>query len=118
MTPQERYRMLVEVVAARPDELPERVVALGEANVRRGDELPWRLESFATATSGLFELVALGGKERTLAAIDAVEVPTLLLWGDRDQLVHENVVGHVPQLEVPQRFVELVRDHLAVVEGA
>lgn len=125
MTAQERYRMLVEIVMADPDRLPDRLVALGEANVRRGDELPWRLDAFAAATSGLFELVALGGKERTLAAIDGVRAPTVLLWGDQDRLVHENVVatvrdrrpdwdvhvlpgvGHVPQLEVPTQFVEL-----------
>jgi pimeloyl-ACP methyl ester carboxylesterase len=134
LSPAQRYRMTVELVMAHPDDLPARLVALGEANVARGDELPWRLDAFQTATSGLFELTTLGGKERTLAAMAAIDVPTFLLWGDRDQLVHANVVatvrarrpdwpvvvlpdvGHVPQIEVPGRVVELIRDHLVAVD--
>ncbi len=60
--------------------------------------------------------------------LERIEVPVLLVWGDRDRLVFhrgaERVlqavpgarlellpgVGHCPQVEVPHRFVELLRE--------
>jgi len=91
-------------------------------------ESAWH-ESFYAATRSLVTTLAL--KRRVLRWIQQVVAPTLLLQGDRDRLVpvasarnvaslrpdweyHEfEGAGHVPMLEVPVEFVEMVSDWLA-----
>lgn len=131
MTPEERYQETIRIATARPHEVPDRLVRLGIANVRREAELPWRGRSFGHATAGVLDLLVGGGRERALRAVDEITAPTQVLWGDRDQLVHRNVIetlrrrrpdfevveleglGHVPMLEDPETFVHHVRAFLA-----
>ena len=130
MTPEERYHETIRIATARPHEVPERLVRLGVANVRREAELPWRGRSFGRATAGLLDLLVGGGRDRALRAVDEIVAPTQVLWGDRDQLVHRNVLetlrrrrpdfelveleglGHVPMLEAPDTVVHHVRSFL------
>ncbi len=87
-------------------------------------ELPWRSTGFVTAAESLVALLL--GQSTVLRAVDEVAAPTLLLWGDRDRLVGRLVVdrmrarrpdwdvhvlegvGHVPMMEVPEVYLELV----------
>ncbi len=86
-------------------------------------------ESFYAATRSLVAALAL--KRKVFRWVQDVVAPTLLLQGDRDRLVpvasarniaslrpdweyHEFAgAGHVPMLEVPDEFVEVVSDWLA-----
>lgn len=83
-------------------------------------------------------VVDMGGQ--TVSANDrlylAAAVPTLILWGDRDDIIpvehayaaHEAMpgsrleifpgVGHFPQSEAPQHFVEVLEDFLATTVPA
>ena len=85
-------------------------------------------ESFYAATRSLVAALAL--KRKVFRWVQEVVAPTLLLQGDRDRLVpvasarniaslrpdweyHEFAgAGHVPMLEVPGEFVEVVDDWL------
>ena len=76
-------------------------------------------------------MAILALKRKVFRWVDEVVAPTLLLQGDRDRLVavasarniaslrpdweyHEFAgAGHVPMLEVPGEFVEVVSDWLA-----
>ena len=86
-------------------------------------------ESFYSATRSLVATLAM--KRKVLRWVQEVVAPTLLLQGDRDRLVpvasarniaflrpdweyHEFAgAGHVPMLEVPGEFVDVVSDWLA-----
>jgi pimeloyl-ACP methyl ester carboxylesterase len=110
--------------------LSPEIEALGIENLDRGREQPWRLEGFTTAATSVVAAVTVGARALR-RAVDGIEVPTLLLWGDADQLVGRPViehlatrrpdwelhvfetVGHVPQLEVPHAYVEVVGRFLA-----
>ncbi len=83
-------------------------------------------------------VVDLGGQ--TVSANDrlylAEAVPTLMVWGDHDAIIpvehaytaHEAMpgsrleifpgVGHFPQSEAPERFVEVLEDFIATTEPA
>ena len=83
-------------------------------------------------------VVDMGGQ--TVSANDrlylAQAVPTMLVWGDRDAIIpvehaytaHEAMpgsrlevfegVGHFPQSEAPERFVEVLEDFIATTEPA
>lgn len=91
---------------------------------------PSRLRSYTTAAASL--VGALLWRRELLRAIDAVTARTLVVRGDADRLVADSVVehvqdrrpdwdvttlegvGHVPILEVPERYVALVTDWMAL----
>ncbi|MCC5948791.1 MAG: alpha/beta fold hydrolase [Nitriliruptoraceae bacterium] len=97
---------------------------VGIANTAYGQRTPWRLDGFVAAGESLLPLLL--GRTVLNRAVDAVEAPTLLLWGDHDQLVGRPVidavtarrpdfdvhvfegVGHVPMVEVADDYLEVV----------
>jgi pimeloyl-ACP methyl ester carboxylesterase len=113
------------IVFADPDRCSPAMRDLGVEQAARGKELDWRLPSFVTAAESLMGLLVGPGRRRANAAVEAIQSPTLLLWGDEDQLVGEQViqglvgrrsdwqqhtfdtVGHVPMMEVPDDFLEV-----------
>ena len=136
--PESLVRETMRLVSADPSRIDPTVV---EAHIAletdRLAESSWH-ESFYAATRSLVAALAL--KRRVLRWVRDVVAPTLLLQGDRDQLVpvasarniasmrpdweyHEFAgAGHVPMLEVPAEFVDVVSDWLmrqgATVEDA
>lgn len=115
----------VDYIHGDPSRLAPEVAVLGAENVDFGRERPWRLDGFVTAASSIVAAMTVG--QRSLGrAIDRVQPPTLLLWGDQDRLVGRamidhvaerradwnlhvfETVGHAPQLEVPDDYLEVV----------
>lgn len=126
--PESLVRETMRLVSADPSRIDPNVV---EAHIAletdRLAESSWH-ESFYAATRSLVAALAL--KRRVLRWVRDVVAPTLLLQGDRDRLVpvasarniasmrpdweyHEFAgAGHVPMLEVPVEFVDVVSDWL------
>ncbi|MBW3621111.1 MAG: alpha/beta fold hydrolase, partial [Actinobacteria bacterium] len=93
-------------------------------NVARATELDWRIDGFVQAATSLVRLLV--GARTISRSIAQIEAPTLVLWGDRDQLVGRPVIdgltarrpewdlhvfegcGHVPMLEYPDEFTRVV----------
>lgn len=107
-----------------PTRVSPELAEVGLDNIARGQREPWRVEALATAAESLLaRLVASGGLWRALEGLD---VPGLVLWGEGDRLIGEPVfdelrrrrpdwayrrladVGHCPQIEVPGLYVETV----------
>jgi pimeloyl-ACP methyl ester carboxylesterase len=104
--------------------LPAEVVAAHVAMARERAAMPWGQAAFLEATRSIMGVLARRGEVR--GAIEAIRAPTLILQGTEDrlvpvaasrglaaaredwQLVVWEGVGHVPQLEVPERFVETI----------
>ncbi len=99
------------------------------AMARRRASMPWAGDAFVDAARSIFTAVARG---RTFAGrVKSIAARALVVHGDRDRLVdvssarwlarqrpdwHLEVlegVGHVPQLEVPERFLDVVGGWLA-----
>jgi pimeloyl-ACP methyl ester carboxylesterase len=111
-------------IHADPSRLSEELRAVGRENTAYGQRTPWRLDGFVAAAESL--VAALIGRRGVLKAIDAIQAPTLVVWGDRDQLVGKPVidalvgrradfelrvlegVGHAPMVEAPDDFLEVV----------
>lgn len=125
----------VDFVHGDPTRISPEMAALGVESLDWGREQPWRLDGFVTAATSVVAAVTVG--QRSLGqAIDRVEAPTLLVWGDADQLVGQHVidhlrerrpdwdahvfatVGHVPQVEVPAEYVAVVGGWLAAGRNA
>lgn len=123
-TAAEMYDQTIDLCFADPASARPPLRDLGIENVEWGRGQDWRVPGFADAATSLVKMLASG---RALnRAIDAVEAPTLLLWGDRDRLVSSAAmdaavarrpdwtfhvfrdVGHVPMLEVPDAHVAVV----------
>ncbi len=115
-------------VHADPSRVSPEMVRLGLDNLREFETTPWRLPSFVAAATSL--VTAVAGRRILQHAIDGVRSPTLVVWGDADRLVGPTVidrvrarrqdwdvevldgVGHVPMIEVPERYVQTVDDWL------
>jgi pimeloyl-ACP methyl ester carboxylesterase len=127
--PESLVRETIRLVSADPSRIEPTVVDAHIAlEAERLAESGWH-ESFYSATRSLVAILAL--KRKVFRWVDEVVAPTLLLEGDRDRLVpvasarnlaslrpdweyHEFAgAGHVPMLEVPAEFVEVVGDWLS-----
>jgi pimeloyl-ACP methyl ester carboxylesterase len=121
-------RETMRLVSADPTRIEPAVVDAHIAlEAERLAESSWH-ESFYAATRSLVAVLAM--KRKVFRWVDEVVAPTLLLEGDRDRLVpvasarniaslrpdweyHEfEGAGHVPMLEVPSEFVEVVSEWL------
>ncbi|WP_233517536.1 alpha/beta fold hydrolase [Geodermatophilus marinus] len=114
-----------------PDRLPPELVDRSVALVDQRQDVSGMDRAFLTATRSL--LLLLADPRLLRRALAGVDVPVLLLHGDRDRLVPVSVardlarrypawryeelpgVGHVPQLEVPERVAELILDWLPAI---
>ena len=127
--PESLVRETMRLVSVDPNRIDPTVVDAHIAlETERLAESSWH-ESFYAATRSLVAALAL--KRRVLRWVRDVVAPTLLLQGDRDRLVpvasarniasmrpdweyHEFAgAGHVPMLEVPVEFVDVVSDWLS-----
>lgn len=93
-------------------------------NVRRAQEEPWRRDALHEACRSLVNMHIAGGEVDR--ALEAIEAPTLLIWGDADRLVtgeamtgvmsgrddwtrHDfDSIGHAPMLECPEDFCAVI----------
>ncbi|WP_052664090.1 alpha/beta fold hydrolase [Nitriliruptor alkaliphilus] len=124
------WQETIDFVHGDPSRISPEIAALGVENLDWGRRQPWRLDGFVAAATSVVAAVTVG--QRSLGqAVSRVEAPTLLLWGDADRLVGRPVidhlrrrrpdwdahvfetVGHVPQLEVPDAYLEVVTGWLA-----
>jgi pimeloyl-ACP methyl ester carboxylesterase len=126
--PESLVRETMRLVSADPSRVDSTVIDAHIAlEAERLAESSWH-ESFYAASRSLVAALVL--KRKVLRWVQAVTAPTLLVQGDRDRLVpvasarnvaslrpdweyHEFAgVGHVPMLEVPGDFLEVVNDWL------
>jgi pimeloyl-ACP methyl ester carboxylesterase len=117
------------LTVADADRLSPAMLGIMRENLQLGKRSPWRIESLAYAIESLVAAL-LGGRELT-EGVHAMGADTLLVWGDADALVGRPVidhvlgqrpdwvsavlpgVGHMPMVEVPDRYVAVVEAWLA-----
>lgn len=125
-SPQELYDDTLRLILADPDGVRPAIRQIGVEAAEHARELPWRLPAFVAAAESIMSLLIGPGRARVNRALDAIEAPTLLLWGVEDKLVGRPVidgllerrpdwdlhvwegVGHVPMVEVPDAFLRVV----------
>jgi pimeloyl-ACP methyl ester carboxylesterase len=125
--PEGMVRTVMDMVSYDSSRIPEEVIQAHIDQLREhlGEE---RGQAFLESARTLVEL--LSDPDRLRAAWEAVRAPTLIMSGDSDRLVPLvapqalaelrpdwtfevlDHVGHVPQLEVPERFVRVTGDWL------
>lgn len=112
---------------------PMRTVGIEQAT--DSQRRPWRVDSLARAANTMLTMY-LTDRARIRATVAAITAPILVLWGTEDRLVGRGVidalvdqwpdltrvdlddVGHVPMIEVADRYVDLVDDWRATVTPA
>jgi len=122
--PEALVRQSLALCCADPGLVAADVVALHVALARERRAMPWAHTAFLQAARSIITLLAR--RRHVERMIAAVRAPTLVVQGALDRLVPLAAsratvarrpgwslavfedVGHVPQLETPQRFVETV----------
>ncbi|MEX5719838.1 alpha/beta fold hydrolase [Geodermatophilus maliterrae] len=135
-TPLTRVREMLRLVGVDPDELPAPVVDRAVALLEQREDVAGMDRAFLSAARSLLRILL--DPRRYRSAMARVTSPVLLVHGDRDRLVpvgaarevarqhpewrYEELpgVGHVPQLQVPDRLARLLLEWLdhAVVTGS
>lgn len=128
-TPEQQLDQTLAAVTANPAGLPTHGRELNLEMIRLRKEMDWAVRSFLQASRSIAAvLVRRTAFRKTLAA---VECPVLLIHGQEDSIVSPasarwaieqrpdwrlellEGVGHVPQLEAPDVFGDLVEDFLS-----
>ena len=128
-TPDAFIDELYEVLFADPSRVRPQDRAKAVAMFRERMTMPWAGDAFTDAARSIFNIVARGG--RFARRVSEIEAPALIVHGDSDRLVDVasarwlsrrrpdwrlevlEDVGHVPQLEVPDQFLDIVGGWLA-----
>jgi pimeloyl-ACP methyl ester carboxylesterase len=123
----------LEFVCADPTRVSPGHVAESAEMARKRRTMPWASRAFVDASRSIARALVRRGAYDEMAS--AVTAPTLLIHGDRDDLVDPDAirrladlrpdwelvmldgVGHVPQIEVPGVFVDVVAGWLASLGG-
>jgi pimeloyl-ACP methyl ester carboxylesterase len=127
-TPLQRVRTMLQLVGVDPDELPAPVVDRAVTLLEQREDVAGMDRAFLVAARSLLRI--LFDPRRYREAMARVSAPVLLVQGDVDRLVpvdaaretarqnpgwrYEELagVGHVPQLQVPDRLAGLVLEWL------
>jgi pimeloyl-ACP methyl ester carboxylesterase len=119
-TPLRTVRQMLRLCGVDPDALPADLIDRSVAMLEQRQDVAGMDQAFLTATRSLVRLLAAPGSYRR--AMSSIRVPVLLVQGDVDRLVPVAAardvarrhpewrylelagVGHVPQLQVPDRL--------------
>lgn len=119
----------LRVCCARPDEVSRELLEAHYVIARERRAMPWAVGAFLEAARSVVKLLLR--PKAFHAVLERLGAPTLLVHGSEDRLVPVGQaraaarqygfalevldgIGHVPQIECPDRFAEIVRDF---VEG-
>jgi pimeloyl-ACP methyl ester carboxylesterase len=122
-TPEEQVAQTMALVAAAPDAMDPTALEQHVKIAARRREMPHAISAFIVAARSVVRHLVIG-RRRYWAAVDAIEVPTLLVHGAADRLIQDHVtdslvehrpdwafrsypdLGHVPMLEDPRRVAD------------
>ena len=131
--PEQALRATMRLCGVDVKQLPPDVYAAQLEVARARMTMPWANETFIKAARSVVATAARRGHVRSM--IQRIKAPGLLIHGSRDRLVPMSVgqdvarwrpdwrltilddVGHVPQLEVPARWLAAVTSWLDEVPG-
>lgn len=131
ISPEDRVRAILELCFADLERVPAQRLAEAVDEARIRADLPWASTALARSFRSLVGAYLTPGARNPWRVAAGVRVPTLVIWGDRDKLVHvRNAarlastmpdaallvlagVGHTAQLEAP---VTAARATLGLIE--
>jgi len=95
VSPEERVRAVLELCFADLDRIADQRLAEAVAEARIRADLPWASTALAASFRSLVRAYLTPGPRNPWRVAAAIRKPTLIIWGDKDQLVH---VRNAPRL--------------------
>lgn len=115
--PEQRARAVIELCFAHPERVPPNRLAEASQEVAYRRDLTWANEAFLRSFKGIVRNYASWGKRSPWRTMREIEAPTLVVWGDRDQLVD---VSNAPRVAaaIPDASLLVLEDigHTAQLE--
>ncbi len=128
-TPERLVEETMALVCADPSRVPPHLIAASLEMTKLRRSMPWAAKAFTKASQSIGGVLVR--RRAFVEMVTSITVPTLLVHGDRDVIVPPAAarwlagirpdwmfdmmdgVGHVPQIEVPDRLMATVREWLS-----
>ena len=119
------------LIHTSPERISPALRDVARDNIEYAQQTPWRLTSLADAGESVIS--AILGRRWLWKAVDEVQCPTLVVWGDDDELVGGRAidaalarqpdwdltvlrnVGHCPMMEAPDEYLGAIDSWYAAV---
>lgn len=136
MPPERRLDLLIQLCFADPAAITPEMRALAVEEIRRRSSLPHASLVLGRCTRAMIKAYTDPRPDRLWRLAAKVQAPTLLVYGERDRLVHKRgarravrtfpnarllvlgATGHVAQIERPETVAAAFTDHLQRVATA
>ena len=133
VSPEEQLEQTLTAVTVDPTRVPPVGREANLEMIRLRQKMRWAVPSFLQASRSIAGVLVR--RKRFRQTLQAINCPVMLIHGEADTIVSPASarwaidqrpdwrlamlpdVGHVPQLEAPERFLELVEDFLAPTRG-
>jgi len=117
--PERRAQAVIDLCFAHPERVPPNRLAEAAAEVAVRRDYAWAGDAFMRSFRGLVRSYLVTGRRSAWQALARIDLPALVVWGERDRLVHVSnaakvaamlpdsrllvlpEVGHTAQLEDP-----------------
>jgi pimeloyl-ACP methyl ester carboxylesterase len=120
VTPEQNVRAMIQMCFGDPSRVPRERIEQSVQEMRERAEQPWAGRALTRSMRGLITSYLRVGAANAWRAARSLRMPTLVIWGDRDQLVDPALaprvaaavpgarllvlegIGHVAMLEAPE----------------
>ncbi|HET6210545.1 MAG TPA: alpha/beta hydrolase [Jatrophihabitans sp.] len=105
--PERRAQAVIDLCFAHPERVPPNRLAEAAAEIATRREYAWAGDAFMRSFRGLVRSYLLTGRGSTWRALGRIEVPSLVIWGEQDRLVHFSNAAKVAALLTDSRLLVL-----------
>lgn len=106
-TPEQRAAQVIQLCFADPARVPAQRLAEATADVAHRAELPWAMDALTGSLRGLAAYYLRRGRTAPWALAARLTVPTLVVWGDHDRLVHVSLASRLARTVPDARLLVL-----------
>jgi pimeloyl-ACP methyl ester carboxylesterase len=105
--PERRAQAVIELCFAHPERVPPNRLAEAAAEIETRRDYAWAGDAFMRSFRGLVRSYLVTGRRSAWQALARIELPSLVIWGERDRLVHVSNASKVAAMLPDSRLLVL-----------
>jgi pimeloyl-ACP methyl ester carboxylesterase len=105
--PERRAQAVIDLCFAHPELVPPNRLAEAAAEIAARNDYAWASDAFMRSFRGLVRSYLVTGRHSAWQALTRIELPALVIWGERDRLVHVSNAAKVAAMLADSRLLVL-----------